>query len=131
MDSREGFSKPERLHSSKRIEEVFSKGKSFVIQPFRVVYLLKRDTVVSESQVLFSVAKKNIHLAVRRNRVKRLMKEAYRRNRHQLLLSIKEKRFSLFFCILYLGNELPLYDNVEDKIKSILQRLSHLDEDYK
>ena len=62
--------------------------------------------------------------AVDRNRVKRLIKEAYRLQKMPLqeLLIAEGKCMALFF--IYIGKELPAYKEVYDKIGVLLQRLT-------
>lgn len=77
------LSKNDRLHRQKRIDYLFSAGKSAVSYPIRVVAVpaaLDLLDVEAEPalQTLFSVAKKRFKRAVQRNRHKRRMREAYR-----------------------------------------------------
>src|SRR6188768_1623853 len=70
------FRKEERLRKEKDIQELFDKGSSFYLFPFKV-FILPNDDKESH-QVLISVSKKNFKRAVDRNTIKRRMREAYR-----------------------------------------------------
>src|SRR5690606_9991392 len=92
-----GLQKNERLHSKKSIKELFDKGSSFFIYPFKVLYLPLNDGHAETNQVLFSVSKRKIKKAVHRNYIKRRMKEAYRLNKAILLSSEINNRIALVY----------------------------------
>ncbi len=74
------FPKRERLCSIKSIDSLFSGGESFIAYPLRVVYRIEteNDETQRSASLLISVSKKKFKRAVKRNRVKRLIREAYR-----------------------------------------------------
>ena len=81
------FRKEERLCSRKLIDKLFCGGvsRSMTAFPLRAIYLLiEEGTEEGKVQVLVSVPKKQLKLAVKRNRVKRQVREAYRRNKQIL-----------------------------------------------
>jgi ribonuclease P protein component len=121
------FSKEERLCSTKSIELLFAKGESFIAYPLRIVYLFGNENIKENqyASVLISVSKKKFKRAVKRNRVKRLIREAYRLNKlsYTELLKINNKRLDIAF--LYLKDELPTYGEIE---KAILKACSQLKE---
>lgn len=118
------FSKEERLSSRKLIEKVSGEGKSFFVHPFKVIFLETQIETNFPVQVLMSVPKKKFPRAVDRNRIKRLMRESYRKNKHALYAALDEKKQKLAVMLIYVGPELPEYKPTEDKIILILQRLS-------
>ena len=72
-----GFGRKEKLKSRKQIDELFLQGKSFSVYPLRVTYrFISSDT--PGVQVGVTAGKKYFKRAVDRNRMKRLMREAYR-----------------------------------------------------
>ena len=75
------LSKAERLCSKILFEELLTSEISFVKYPFRVV--LKDSSIPGEypARIAISVSKKKFKRAVKRNRVKRLTREAYRLNK--------------------------------------------------
>lgn len=113
MDSRHTFKKKERLFIQKEMDFLFEKGASFVVYPLRVVYVEKQPVSGAEAAVLISVPKKKFKRAVKRNRIKRLIREAYRLNKHLLLESLRAKEKGLLIGFLFVGNELPEWKTVE------------------
>lgn len=117
--------KEERLCSKKVIEQLFSGGaKSLSAFPVRAVFMLTERTEGSTPvSILISVSKKKFKRAVKRNRMKRLVREAYRKNKHDLIRLMEEKGQRLVIAFIYLDNELHTAENIEIKIKDILGRV--------
>ncbi len=74
------FRKSERLYKKKAIQELFDKGSSFYVHPFRVYYKPSADEKTNH-QIMFSVSKRNFKNASDRNLIKRRMREAFRLNK--------------------------------------------------
>lgn len=117
------FKKSERLCSQKLITELFSKGKSFYINPFKVVWHSTDLPVGIPSQLLISVSKRNFKKAVDRNKVKRLIRESFRKNKSPLYEYCKLHEKQCIFMISYNTKIILPYSEIENKIKVILQRL--------
>ena len=124
---RNTLAKEERLSRTKSIDKLFSSGESFIAYPLRIVFSIEDEADVDKqiASILVSVSKKKFKRAVKRNRVKRLVRESFRLNKgeYQDLLRLKGKRLSIAF--LYLKNELPVYAEIE---KAILKTKSVLSE---
>ena len=114
--------KKERLCSEKEIELLFSSGERFIAFPLQVVYRLtdKRETAAS---VLFSVSKKRFKRAVHRNRIKRLMRERFRLNKHPLYDLLENKEMSISVAFIFVDKEPPDYFLVE---KGMLKGIAKL-----
>ena len=123
MEQRFTFQKNERLCSRTTIQGLFTKGKSFVKYPFRVSYLPLESEDSVHAKILISVSKKRFKRAYKRNRLKRLTREAYRLNKHGLLetLDASNKQYAVAF--IYLPTELLSYDAVEKGMKKALNKL--------
>jgi ribonuclease P protein component len=78
-----GFRKSERLSREKEIQELFDKGSSFYLFPFKVM-IMRQPENIPFNQVLISVSRRNFKNAVDRNTIKRRIREAYRLNKHLL-----------------------------------------------
>ncbi len=116
------FRKDEKLKSRKTIEQLFKEGNSFSNFPFRVLWKFT-EARTSPLQTGFAVSSKHFKKAVDRNRIKRLMREAYRLQKNKLdaALKIHKRQLAVFF--IYVGNELPEYDLIFDKTIHVLDRL--------
>lgn len=115
--------KPERLNKKKIIEKMFAGGsRSFSIFPLRVVWLPVEELDVQAS-ILISVSKRRFKRAVKRNRIKRQIREAYRLNKQILLAPLTEKNSRLAIAFIYLADELMNSALVEEKIKAALTRI--------
>jgi len=115
----QNFPKEEKLKSSKAIERLFSKGQSIVRYPLKVVFLVNPETSVNRAA--FSVPKRNFKHAVSRNKIKRQMRENYRLNKHLIAEDEKIKTDLLF---VYLGKEMPKYQNLNEKMIALLKEVS-------
>lgn len=113
------FNKREKLKSKKLIEQLFQEGKSITNYPLKLYYIPVDSSQQAQVITAVSVPKKNFKKAVQRNRIKRLLRECYRLNKHLIFNNI-EGNFA--FLILYLGKDLPEYLVVEKAIKSIFQK---------
>ncbi len=85
------FKPAEKLKSLKLIGQIFKEGKSFSHFPFRVVYLFSEKDK-SFLRAAFSVSSRNFKKAVDRNRIKRLMREAYRLQKNSFQTKLEEKK---------------------------------------
>jgi ribonuclease P protein component len=115
------FRKKDKLKSRKTIDSLFSKGNSFSNFPFKVVWLPVNTMATLQTGI--GVSSRQFKKAVDRNRIKRLMREAYRLQKHTLQTHLEQHGLRLSVFILYNGKELPEYDIVFEKIGTILNRL--------
>jgi ribonuclease P protein component len=83
------FRKEEKLTKEKLIQELFAKGSSFYLFPFKVFFMPNPDLAIPHHQILISVSKKLFGRAVDRNLIKRRMREAYRLNKDGLSVQNK------------------------------------------
>ena len=113
--------KNERLKSRKQIEQLFKEGKSFFILPYRIYYLLMPSSSILQFGV--GVSGKNFKKAVDRNRIKRLIKEAYRLQKLSLQKKLKEKDLQLNVFFIYTTKELPGFNFVKEKLAVALKKL--------
>lgn len=114
------FKKEEKLTGEKRVESLFTEGKSFVAYPLRVVYIERSSQNPEAPKILISIPKKRIRSAIKRNRLKRLTREAYRLNKH-ILNEVSGGNFgSLEIAFVYVKDELTDFTVVEKGMRKAL-----------
>jgi ribonuclease P protein component len=74
-------------------------------------------------QVLFTASKRVLKKAVSRNQAKRIMREAYRKNKMPLHEKLAESNKRLILGFIYNGPQDPEYNKTELKIISVINRL--------
>ena len=117
------FRKAERLSKEKDIQELFEKGSSFYLFPFKVLTLPGSETIQNH-QVLISVSRRNFKRAVDRNLIKRRIREAYRLNKH-LLPSGSPQRIGL----LYTHRETLPSKEISLKMVHVIKRICKVSRD--
>lgn len=112
------FRKEERLNKEIWIQELFTKGSSFHLYPFKILFLPHPDIQSSANQVLISVSKRNFKKAVDRNTIKRRIREAYRLNKHQISASHK-----WLIAYIYTAKEILPSIVIHEKLPLTFERL--------
>ena len=116
--------KVERLDKKKIIEKMFAGGsRSFSVFPLHVVYLPVEE-LEADASILISVSKRRFKRAVKRNRVKRQIREAYRVNKHELLNILVERKCRLAIAFIYLSDQLVESSIIEDRMRIALVRIT-------
>ena len=127
-DKKYTLKKSERLNSKKLIERLFAGGnKSFPAFPLRVVYMpLTSEENLADASILISVPKKRFKHAVKRNHVKRQVREAYRHNKYILLNALKanESPTKMVLAFIWLDNKLYSTEQIEYKVKKLLTHIA-------
>lgn len=117
------FSKEDRLRSSIRIQALFSEGYSLYEFPFKVIWH-EVDDLQSTVKVAITVPKKRLSKASQRNHIKRLVREAYRKQKSLLEEKLLQEKKSINLMLVYTLPSILSYTEIEDKISVTLQRLS-------
>jgi ribonuclease P protein component len=122
------LNKDDRLKSRKAIEYLFKEGKSFSIFPLRVLYTINAasEKPTNNLRAGFSVSTRNFKKAVDRNRIKRLLREAYRLQKHLLSGQVETTGKTLILFFIYTGNELPEYKTIAEKVQASIKRLQKI-----
>ena len=123
MIHQNSFSKIEHLCGEKRITRLYTQGDAFIAYPVRVVFLIEPKSDIEPANVLISVPKKRFKRAVKRNRLKRLIREAYRLNKKDLIDKLDEKQLQVHIAFNYVSDDELDFASIEKKIKLSLQKL--------
>jgi ribonuclease P protein component len=112
------LSKEERLYSRKALEELFEgNNKSILAYPIRAVFQKTEETGI---RIMVSVSKRFFKRAVKRNRVKRQLREAYRLNKHIL----KPANGGINIAFLWNSNDLLSTAKVMEKMQNLLNKIN-------
>ena len=113
------YSKKDKLKSKKNIEQLFNEGKAITAYPLKLIYLKTEFEDGSIIKTGVSVSKRLHKTAVSRNRIKRLLREAYRLNKP---LFFNNSSVSYAFMILYLSKDGTTFDKVNDSMKMLFKK---------
>jgi len=123
MNHPNSFAKAEHLCGEKRITKLFTRGDAFIAYPLRVVYLIEPRNDMASASIMVSVPKKRFKRAVKRNRLKRLMRESYRLNKQELIEALDDKQLQIHVAFNYVSDDVLDFEAVEKKMKIALERL--------
>ena len=125
MAKEAGFGRAEKLKSRKVVEELFARGKSLSLFPIRISY--KFLPLPADGQVVLQVgvsaSKRNFKRAVDRNRIKRLLREAYRLQKQELIGALKEQGKIGYVFFIYTDKQMPQYPIVFETMYKCLEVL--------
>ena len=114
------FRKEERLSKDKLIQELFDKGSSFYLFPFKVFFMPNPDESALFHQIVISVSKRNFKRAVDRNLIKRRIREAYRLNKE--LLPIRNK---LLIAYIYSVKDILSSAQIQERLVKTFRKLDY------
>ena len=117
--------KSERLKSRKQIDLLFQEGKNFRVGPVKVIYRLEQAGIEA-LQFGVTAPSRNFKRAVDRNRIKRLMREAWRLNCTELKTELQHKSKYLVVFFIFSGRELPNFNEIEEKTRKAIGNLREI-----
>ena len=123
MNKKCTFNKSERISLQREINILFEQGESFISYPLRIIFIKQKPFSGATASVLISVPKKKIKSAVKRNNIKRLIREAYRLNKDCLIRYLQEKESGLLVTFIFIGNEICKQDEIKAAIQKGLNLL--------
>ena len=124
MVAPEGLPKYERICKENDIQALFDKGAGVSVYPYRVIFLFRKDESRPVTvRVLVSVSKKRFHHAFKRNRVKRLMREAWRKNKASLYEICQRDNISVDVALVYTATVIHSYEEMMVKTRKAVQEI--------
>lgn len=118
------FGKEEKLKSKKDIAHLFTSGEGVTKYPVMAKFRVLRSEEESWPKVVVTVSKRSFKKAVDRNRIKRLLREAYRLNNSSLKAVCKQEEVSIHICFIYLAKRKYDYEGVSEAMKVVLDQIS-------
>jgi ribonuclease P protein component len=119
------FGKNERLSHRKDIDSLFDQGNSFTLAPFRILYRFQENPEETTAKVLITIPKRKFKHAVDRNRLRRLIREAYRLNKHLLADKAELASRSMHVGFIYTADQVIMpFAEIEKSMIRCLERLA-------
>ena len=119
-DMEESFGRNEILKCKILISRLFEEGTYMKKFALRLVYLPLEREDLRQHQAAVSVPKRNFKRAVDRTHLKRLMREAYRKNKY--LVHTNGQCFAFLF--IYVGKQKDGYHEIFEVMEELLKRFS-------
>ena len=114
------FSKDERITNKKVIQKLFESGKKISLPPFILKYFYDKKEV--KNKVLISVSKSKINSSVKRNLLKRRIRESYRLNKNII------NRMGYSFAFVYSSSKILEYDELNKNLIDLLNKINQDEE---
>jgi ribonuclease P protein component len=122
-----GLSKAERIKTRKEVKLLFDSENDVVdVYPLKVIY--RWETPVEEKpfpKILVSVSHKKIRRAVKRNLIKRRVREAYRTNKGIILDIARNKNKKLLIAFVYISSSIKDYEEIKKAVTTALQTIAN------
>ena len=116
------FRKSERLCGKKTIEEVYSKGTSKLVFPFRLIWKISESNEdLAPCRILISVPKRNFRRANQRNLIKRRIRESYRLSKHELYDILKIKQVNLDIALLFISKKELSFEAIHLAMQNVIR----------
>ena len=115
--------KRNKLKSRTQIEALFENKRSLKEGGFILYYDIQNSEEFSFT-ISFSSSKRKLKKAVERNRMKRLMREAFRLNQVIMSKGLGKAPVKLALMLICISEKLLDIENTTEKIKLILSRLN-------
>lgn len=117
------YKRKEKLKRRKQIKELFASKQSFLVFPVKVFYLQPKEKLDNRVKAGVGTNSRNFKKAVDRNRIKRLLREAYRLNKLPLHQHLEEQNQQVAVFFLYIDKALPQKGFLQGKMPAIIREL--------
>mgnify|MGYP000848807973 FL=1 len=115
------FTKSERLKNEKEITKLFSEGASISVFPLKLIYMESSFPEHNLIKIAVTASKRNFKKAVDRNRLKRMMRELYRLNKHAIYSSLDNKKYVMM--LMYVGKKEEKMELLQTHMEQLIEKL--------
>ena len=115
------FRKENKLKSRKIIQQIFAEGNSFTVFPLKVMWLPSNEKNTLQAGI--SVSSRYFKRAVDRNRIKRLIREAYRLQKIELEEHLSQNHQQLSIFLIFIAKEIPDYQTIFNASGRVIHKL--------
>lgn len=116
------YNKKEKLKSRKQLEALFTSGETLIVFPIKI-FFNKTSAQDNNIKAGVGVSRKNFRKAIARNRIKRLLREAYRTEKAVLLNYLQQNKIQIALFFLYIDKSLPEFDLLKEKMQQAIEKL--------
>ena len=123
-DHKYSFPKHERLCNNRIIGQLYLSPNKMVCYPLSIHWMfVDNGSLPCRMQTLLVAPKRRLHLAVARNRTKRLMRECWRTRKGELLELLERNGTSMVVAFNYIGVAVPDFKTLEKAFSKATSRL--------
>ena len=123
LKSQLSLCKDERLSREVLLNKLFDEGKSVSQNGFTLIFLPTPLPTAYPAQAAFSAPKRVFKASPDRNRIKRLLREAYRHHKLPLYEKLIARKIQLALLWVYKGKAIPSYEVVEQNVIALLNKV--------
>jgi len=118
------LTKGEKLKSRKQIKHLFAKNKDIFVYPIKYIWTFSDKSQDFPVQVLISIPKKSFKRAVDRNKLKRLLREAYRNNKNIIYEAYDMSSKPILLGLIYVGKDILSFEEIDKSVKKALLKIN-------
>ncbi len=118
-----GFKKKEIISSKSDIKDLFNSPRYIKLNSLNLIWKYSSENSRYFVNILIVVPKKNISKAVDRNRIKRVIRESYRKNKNYLIEVVKKQNKKINIAFVYQDLKIKPYTKIETEMKDIFVKL--------
>ena len=120
-----GLSKQERIKLRNEVKKLFESENKKIANyyPIKTLFIIEDKQNSGGVKILISVPSKKIKKAVKRNRIKRQIKEVYRLNKTTLVETAKKNNKIILIGFIYVSHNIYKYDVIARSVKDCLKEI--------